>query len=53
MLLDYALTSRPSCGTLDMQGTDRSYGVRNWGEYLEDASHVIDDTDSDESVIEE
>ena len=23
------------------------------GEYLEDASHVIDDTDSDQSVIEE
>ena len=30
-----------------------SYGVRNWGEYLEDASYVIDDTDSDQSVIEE
>jgi hypothetical protein len=27
--------------------------ARNWGEYLEDASHVIDDTDSDQSVIEE
>jgi hypothetical protein len=30
-----------------------SYGVRNRGEHLEDASYVIDDTDSDESVIEE
>ena len=30
-----------------------SYGVRNWGEHLEDASHMIDDTDSDQSVIEE
>ena len=30
-----------------------SYGVRNWGEHLEDASHVIDHTDSDQSVIEE
>jgi hypothetical protein len=30
-----------------------SYGVRNWGEHLEDASHVIDDTESDQSVIEE
>jgi hypothetical protein len=29
------------------------YGVRNRGEHLEDASYVIDDTDSDESVIEE
>jgi hypothetical protein len=27
-----------------------SYGVR--GEHLEDASHMIDDTDSDQSVIE-
>jgi hypothetical protein len=24
-LLEYALTSRPSCGTLDMQGTNRIY----------------------------
>jgi hypothetical protein len=30
-----------------------SYGVRNWGEHLVDASHRIDDTDSDQSVIEE
>ena len=31
-----------------------SYGVRNWGGgHLEDASHVIDDIDSDQSVIEE
>ena len=30
-----------------------SYGDRNWGEHLEDASHVIDDTDSDESVLVE
>ena len=31
-----------------------SYGVRNWGGgHLEDASHVIDHTDSDQSVIEE
>ena len=30
-----------------------SCGVRHWGGgYLEDATHVIDDTDSDESVIE-
>ena len=28
-----------------------SYGVR--GEHLEDTSHMIDDTDSDQSVIEE
>jgi hypothetical protein len=33
--------------------THISYGVRNWGEHLEDASHVIDDTDSDESVLVE
>ena len=54
-LLDYALTSRPSCGTLDMQGTNRiSLTESGIGRgYLEDASHVIDDTDSDESVIEE
>jgi heat shock protein HslJ len=25
----------------------------NWGKHLEDGSHVIDDTDSDQSVIEE
>ena len=48
-LLEYALTSRPSCGTLDMQDTNRIY----WGEHLADASHVIDHTDSDQSVIEE
>jgi hypothetical protein len=30
-----------------------SYGVRIGGKHLEDASHVIDDTDSDQSVIEE
>ena len=30
-----------------------SYRIRNWGEQLEDASHVIDDTESDQSVIEE
>jgi hypothetical protein len=30
-----------------------SYGVRNWGEHLADASHVIDHTDNDQSVIEE
>jgi hypothetical protein len=50
-LLEYALTSGPSCGTLDMQGTNCIY--QELGEHLEDASHVIDDTDSDQSVIEE
>ena len=30
-----------------------SYGVRNWVEHLEDASNVIDDTNSDQRVIEE
>jgi hypothetical protein len=53
-LLEYALTSRPSCGTLDMQGINRIIlRSQELGEYLEDASHVIDDTDSDQSVIEE
>lgn len=37
--------------------TDKqSYGVRNWGNYLEDASKipkVIDESESDESIIEE
>ena len=34
--------------------THISYGVRNWGGgHLEDASHVIDHIDSDQSVIEE
>ena len=50
-LLEYVLTSRPSCGTMDIQGTNRIY--QELGEHLEDASHVIDDTDSDQSVIEE
>jgi hypothetical protein len=54
-LLAYALTSRPSCGTLNMQGTNRIYLTESGigGEHLEDASHMIDDTDSDQSVIEE
>ena len=54
-LLEYALTSRPSCGTLNMQGTNRIYLTESGigGEHLEDASHMIDDTDSDQSVIEE
>jgi hypothetical protein len=54
-LLDYVLTSRPSCGTLDMQDTNRIYLTESGigGEHLEDASHVIDHTDSDQSVIEE
>jgi hypothetical protein len=55
-LLAYALTSRPSCGTMDMQDTNRIYltesGIAGGG-HLEDASHVIDHTDSDQSVIEE
>ena len=54
-MLEYALTSRPSCGTLDMQDTNRIYLTESGigGEYLEDACHVIDHTDSDQSVIEE
>jgi hypothetical protein len=42
-LLEYALTSPPSCGTLDMQGTNRIYLTESGigGEQLEDASHVI------------
>jgi hypothetical protein len=30
-----------------------AYILRSRGEHLEDASHMIDDTDSDQSVIEE
>ena len=38
-----------------MQGTNRIYLTESGigGEHLEDASHMIDDTDSDQSVIEE
>ena len=54
-LLEYALTSCPSCGILDIQDTNRISLAESdigGGGYLEDATHVIDDTDSDESVIE-
>ena len=30
-----------------------AYSLRSQGEHLEDASHMIDDTDSDQSVIGE
>ena len=53
-LLEYALTSCPSCGTLDMQDTNRISLTESGigAEHLEYASHVIDDTDSYKSVIE-
>jgi hypothetical protein len=41
------------CRQLFPSFTIYSVLVRNWGEHLEDASHVIDDTDSDESVLVE
>ena len=35
---------------------DISYGVQNWGAYLEDAASIpqaVDESDSEESVVEE